>query len=78
VATFTKEKKMTWPQIYDGKWWQAQVGQTYAIESIPSAFLVDGDTGTILGSGMECREESLGPAIEKALAGKKGSKGSGN
>ena len=77
LATFTKEKKMPWPQVYDGKWWQARVGQTYAIDSIPAMFLVDGDTGAILASGGECRGERLGPALEKALAGKTG-KGSGN
>lgn len=77
LANFTKEKKMTWPQVYDGKWWQAKVGQTYAIDSIPAMFLIDGDTGAILASGGDCRGELLGPALEKALAAKAG-KGSGN
>ena len=77
LANFTKENKMPWPQIYDGKWWQARIGQTYAIDSIPAMLLIDGDTGAILGSGVECRGERLGPALEKALAAKTG-KGSGN
>lgn len=77
LATFTKENKMTWPQVYDGKWWEARIGKTYAIESIPAMFLIDGDSGAILASGGECRGELLGPALEKALAAKAG-KGSGN
>ena len=36
LATFTKENHMPWPQVYDGKWWQARIGKTYAIESIPA------------------------------------------
>ena len=71
LATFTKENHMPWPQVYDGKWWQARIGKTYAIESIPAMFLIDGDTGAILGSGNECRGELLGPALEKTLAAKK-------
>ncbi len=77
LATFTKEKKMPWPQIYDGKWWQARIGQTYEIDSIPAMYLIDGDTGAILGSGVECRGDRLGSALEKALASKAG-KGSSN
>lgn len=77
LANFTKDKKMTWPQVYDGKWWQAKVGQSYAIDSIPAMFLIDGDTGTIIAAKEECRGESLGPVLEKALAAKAG-KGSSN
>jgi thiol-disulfide isomerase/thioredoxin len=77
LANFTKEKKMPWPQIYDGKWWEAAIGKTYAIDSIPAMYLIDGDTGTVLGSGIECRGERLGQSLEKALAAKPG-KGSAN
>lgn len=77
LASFTKEHKMPWPQIYDGKWWQARIGQVYAIDSIPAVYLVDGDTGAILGSGVECRGDRLGQTLERVLAGKAG-KGSGN
>jgi len=77
LANFTKDKKMPWPQIYDGKWWQARIGQIYAIDSIPAMYLIDGDTGAILGTGVECRGERLGSTLEKVLAGKTG-KGSSN
>jgi hypothetical protein len=62
---------MPWPQVYDGKYWSAEVAQKYYIESIPHAFIVDGDTGTIISEGDSIRGENLAPAIEKALAGKK-------
>jgi peroxiredoxin len=59
---------MTWPQIYDGGFWQAKVAQAYAIQSIPAAFLVDGDTGKILAT--DVRGDKLEPAITNALANK--------
>jgi thiol-disulfide isomerase/thioredoxin len=70
VAAFTDGHKMPWPQIYDGKYWQAEIAQKYNINSIPHAFLVDGDTGTIMAEGNNIRGEDLAPAIEKALAKK--------
>jgi thiol-disulfide isomerase/thioredoxin len=72
LAAFTKEKNMPWPQVYDGKYWSAELAQKYYIESIPHAFLVDGDTGMIVAEGDSIRGENLVPAIEKALAKKSG------
>src|SRR5262249_42072292 len=75
VKSFTKEKNMTWPQVYDGKYWQAEVAQLYVVQSIPCAYLVDGDTGKIIAASdnrqfNELRGEKLAPTIEKALAAK--------
>jgi len=69
LATFTKEKEMPWPQIYDGKSWQAEIGQLYGVEGIPFMLIVDGDTGEILDSNV--RGEELAPAVERGLAKKK-------
>jgi peroxiredoxin len=66
LASFTKEHKMPWPQVYDGKFWQARVGQLYGIQSIPSMLLIDGDTGEIL-AGTEARGPNLEPAIKRGL-----------
>jgi peroxiredoxin len=71
LAKFTKENDMPWPQIYDGKFWQAAVAAQYGIESIPRAFLVDGNTGQIVAEGDGIRGDALAPAIEKALAAMK-------
>ncbi len=65
-----KEQGMTWSQIADGKFWQAEIAVKYDIHSIPATFLVDGDTGEILGANL--RGEALGKAVEKALTEKKG------
>lgn len=70
LAKFTEEHKMPWPQVYDGKFWQAEVAQKYDVGSIPSAFLVDGDTGLILARGQDLRGEKLAATIEKVLAAK--------
>jgi peroxiredoxin len=68
LATVTKEQKMPWPQVYDGKYWKAAIAVQYNIHSIPHAFLVDGTTGMIVADGDSIRGNRLAPAIEKALA----------
>jgi thiol-disulfide isomerase/thioredoxin len=71
VRGFMTKYKMAWRQIYDGKYWQARLARFYKVDSIPRAFLVDGDTGAILASGDSLRGEALEPAVAAALAGKK-------
>lgn len=66
LAKFTAEKKMPWPQVYDGKFWQSEIGQLYQVEGIPFMLVVDGTTGNIIASNV--RGEDLGAALEKALA----------
>ena len=70
LIKFTKDNKMAWPQVYDGKYWKADVAVKYGIKSIPRALLIDGDSGMILAEGTAARASRLGPAIEKALASK--------
>jgi peroxiredoxin len=70
LAKFTTENKMAWPQVFDGKYWNADVAKQYKIESIPHAYLVDGDSGTIIAEGDSMRGEELAPAIQSALAKK--------
>lgn len=63
LADFTKSKNMPWPQVFDGKYWQAEVAQTYGVRSIPTAYLVDGDTGMVIANtGLR------GAALEKTIA----------
>ena len=76
VKKVTGEKGMTWPQVYDGKFWDARIAQMYGIRSIPRAFLVDGDTGRIVAEGNDLRGEKLEPTLKKALEEK--AKGSVN
>ena len=70
LAEFTKDKNMTWKQIYEGKYWETTIGRKYAVEGIPFAVLVDGDTGKIIASGNSIRGEALSKAVEEALSKK--------
>lgn len=71
IAKVTAGKEMSWPQIYDGQYWDSVVPKQYGIRAIPHAVLVDGDTGLILADSDGARGEKLGEAIEDALAAKK-------
>ena len=74
VTAYTNKAGMTWAEIYDGKYWAADVAQKYAIESIPHAYLVDGDSGEILAEGDALRGESLEGTLKAALEKKNGKK----
>jgi len=71
IEKVMRDNEMTWPQVYDGGFWKARIATQYVIRSIPAVFLVDGDTGEILGLREHLHGEKLGQAIEKALAKKK-------
>jgi thiol-disulfide isomerase/thioredoxin len=64
LTTFIKEKKMTWPQYFDGKGWQNKVSTQYGIQSIPATYLIDKE-GKVLAIGL--RGEALEAAVGKAL-----------
>jgi thiol-disulfide isomerase/thioredoxin len=71
LAAFTKQMNMPWSQVYDGKFWSAEVAKLYNIHSIPAAFLVDGDTGEVIASGDVLRGEGgLAKVLAEALAKK--------
>jgi len=65
--SYLKEQDMKWRQIYDGKGWQAELGQIFAVSSIPATFLVD-KKGKIRHKNL--RGEALEKAVEKLLAEK--------
>ncbi len=64
VEKFVAEKKMPWPQHFDGKGWENEIAQSFGIKSIPATFLV-GKGGKIVASNL--RGEDLEKAVEKAL-----------
>ncbi len=39
--SYVKEQDIAWPQIFDGKGWNSEVGKSYAVNSIPATFLID-------------------------------------
>jgi thiol-disulfide isomerase/thioredoxin len=74
VKAFMKEQGMTWPQVYDGKFWKAAVADKYGINSIPATFLVDGDSGIVLAAGGALRGGALDATLQKALEKKSSGK----
>lgn len=64
LEAFIKEHKMPWPQVYDGKYWQADNAVAYGVQSIPFTLLI-GKDGKIAAVG--ARGPALAPAIEAAL-----------
>lgn len=67
LETFVKQKKMTWPQFFDGKGWQNELAQKYGVNSIPATYLIDRE-GKIIASDL--RGEKLEEAVAAALAKK--------
>jgi len=64
---FTKERKMSWQQFFDGKMWSNKLAVKYGVQSIPMTYLLDGE-GKIIGKGL--RGEDLEEAVAKAVAKK--------
>ncbi len=73
VKTFLSDRELTWPQIYEGKFWDTSLGKMHEVSGIPFVLLVDGDTGEILGTSRELRGEGLSDFIAEQLEKKKGS-----
>jgi thiol-disulfide isomerase/thioredoxin len=38
---YVKANEMTWPQFFDGKYWENEIAMKYKIRSIPATFLID-------------------------------------
>ena len=71
LTDYTLQQGMTWPEVFDGGFWKAEIAQLYGVQSIPHSLLVDGDTGQILAMGDSLRGNGLAPSVAKALASKK-------
>ena len=67
LASFTKERKMAWAQVFDGDSGPDALAARYGITSIPATFLLDGE-GKIIAKNL--RGDELETAVAKAL-GKK-------
>jgi len=64
LESFIKEKKMPWPQAYDGEGWGNAIAKKYGITSIPATFLI-GKDGKIVETNL--RGTDLQTAIAKHL-----------
>lgn len=63
LTHFVKSHDMAWPQYFDGKYWQNKFGQEFAIESLPTMWLVD-KNGNLQS---ENAREDLQGKVEKLL-----------
>ncbi|HEV2455150.1 MAG TPA: TlpA disulfide reductase family protein [Verrucomicrobiae bacterium] len=68
LLQFMHDNDMTWPQIYDGQYWQASVATEYGVRAIPCPVLVDGNTGKILAVGVGALGHRLDDAVESWIA----------
>lgn len=59
---FVKEKKISWIQVSDLKFWKSPVAKTYNIQELPYNILIDGN-GIILAKNLH------GAELEKAIEG---------
>ncbi len=71
IKEFLEEKELPWSQIYDGKYWDATLGQMHDVSGIPFVLLVDGDTHQILATAKELRGKGLSDFIGEQLKKKK-------
>jgi thiol-disulfide isomerase/thioredoxin len=61
VTSFLKAKAITWPQYFDGLFWNNKLAVQYGVHEIPTNYLLDG-AGNILG------KELRGPELDQAVA----------
>ena len=70
VKKFAAARKLPWRQVYEGKFWATDIGLKWNINSIPAAFLIDGDTGKVVAAGPALRGEKLDATIGLELKNK--------
>jgi peroxiredoxin len=69
LKKMVEEKKMPWPQYFDGKGWGSEIGQYYGVNSIPEMWVV-GKDGTVVSCKAQGKLEEkvvkgFGLAVEK-------------
>ncbi len=64
MLDYAKKAGMTWPQYFDGKGWDNELGRTFGIRSIPTTFLVD-RKGVLRAVGL--RGEQLTRRIDRLM-----------
>ncbi|HOY65913.1 MAG TPA: TlpA disulfide reductase family protein [Candidatus Ozemobacteraceae bacterium] len=60
------EHHIAWPQYFDGKGWESDVGAAYAIQSIPAMYLLDG-AGQVIAFGESLRDGGLAKILKERL-----------
>jgi thiol-disulfide isomerase/thioredoxin len=70
LRAYTRDEHMYWPEVFDGKMWDSPLVMKYGLSSIPSLYLVDGDTGIIVAGPDQMHAGDIEREIEKAMAGR--------
>jgi thiol-disulfide isomerase/thioredoxin len=68
VNNFLTQNNMKWDQIYEGA---QEIQAMYNVMSIPTPFLIDGDTGKVLATGEELRGSGLSDVVGRFVEAKK-------
>ena len=64
LVAYLEKQGITWPQFFDGNGWRNQVAELYGINSIPRAYLIDGE-GVIRKANV--RGSALEPVVAKLI-----------
>jgi thiol-disulfide isomerase/thioredoxin len=64
TRAFLKERKMAWPQYFDGKGWDNKLAVQYGVHAIPATYLLDAEGKVI---GRDLRGDDLTQSLAKAL-----------
>lgn len=67
IKEFLEERELPWPQIYEGKMWDTDLGKMHDVGGIPFVLLVDGDNGEILATARQLRGPGLSAFIKQQL-----------
>jgi len=70
IAEIERNFNLTWPQVYDGRSLEGDLAVKYDVTGVPHAFLVDGDTGTMLAEWDGIIGARLVPTLKEALSSK--------
>ncbi len=64
LEKFIKDRKMPWPQSFDGKGWRTELVAKYGIKNVPATFLI-GPDGTVVATNL--RGDHLVETVKKHL-----------
>ncbi|HRF59581.1 MAG TPA: TlpA disulfide reductase family protein [Fimbriimonadaceae bacterium] len=53
------EKKIAWPQVFEGRFWESPLAKRYGVVTLPFAVLVDRATGKVIASGDALRAGAI-------------------
>lgn len=67
IQEFLEKNEQPWPQIYEGKLWDTELGTMHDVSGIPFVLLIDGDTGEILATARKLRGPGLSDFVKKQL-----------